>query len=138
MLFRSGEFGLQIAPLLDVLFVLLLFFMVSAGSQKREAELGIKLPSRGAQVPGTPETPINLKINAEGQVFFNESAIDTPKSKEMSNLRTKLQDIIGEFGEKQPVIVTPSKATRHERVIDVLNACSAAKVKNLAFGAGSS
>jgi biopolymer transport protein ExbD len=124
--------------LLDVLFVLLLFFMVSAGSQKREAELGIKLPSKGATVPGTPETPITLTINPAGQVFFNESPIDTPKSKEMQNLRTKLKEIIAEFGDKQPVIVTPSKTTRHERVIDVLNACSSAKVKNLAFGVGSS
>ena len=40
----DGEFGFQIAPMLDILFVLLLFFMVSAGAQKHEAALTTQLP----------------------------------------------------------------------------------------------
>jgi biopolymer transport protein ExbD len=36
--------------------------------------------------------------------------------------------------EKQPIVVTPARSTRHQRVVDVLNACAAANVKNLAFG----
>lgn len=130
---EEGEFGLQIAPMLDVLFVLLLFFMVSAGAQKHEGELGIKLPSRGS-MGGTVETPINIDINSEGQAFFNHTPIDTPKSKDMTALKAKLQDIIAKFGDKQSVIVTPERKTRHERVIDVLNACNYARVKNLSFG----
>ena len=35
----DGEFGFQIAPMLDILFVLLLFFMVMAGAQKHETAL---------------------------------------------------------------------------------------------------
>jgi len=34
----------------------------------------------------------------------------------------------------QPVVITPMRSTRQQRVIDVLNACAAAKIKNLAFG----
>jgi biopolymer transport protein ExbD len=130
----DGEFGLQIAPMLDILFVLLLFFMVCTGSQKREAELGIKLPSRGKSQGDTPETPITLKIGPDNQVFFNDSPIDTPKSKELHDLQAKLVDIIAKFGEKQPIIITPSRTTRHERVVDVLNACSGSGIKNLSFG----
>jgi biopolymer transport protein ExbD len=130
----DGDFGLQIAPMLDILFVLLLFFMVCTGSQKHEAELGIKLPSRGT-TPGTPDTPISLKVGMDGQIFFNDTPIDTPTSKDLRGLEAKLVDLIAKFGEKQPVVITPTRATRHERVIDVLNACSAAGVKNLSFGA---
>ena len=40
----DGEHGFQIAPMLDVLFVLLLFFMMSAGAQKHETNLTTQLP----------------------------------------------------------------------------------------------
>lgn len=131
---EEGEIGLQIAPLLDLLFVLLMFFMVSASSKVQEAELGIKIPSRGASMPGTPQAPITLDIDTAGQVFFNKTPIDTPHSKDMKDLKARLADVISKFGAEQPVVIAPEGATRHERVVDVLNACSAAHVKNLAFG----
>lgn len=131
----EGEFGLQIAPLLDVLFVLLLFFMVSAGSQQREGELGIRLPSGGSSMGQTVETPINIDITPDGLVKYNGARIDDVKSKNLPDLTEKLKNVVDKFGDKQPVIITPSKQTRHERVIDVLNACGAAKCKSVAFGA---
>ena len=42
---EDGDPGFQIAPMVDVVFVLLLFFMASAGSQVIEKELNISLPS---------------------------------------------------------------------------------------------
>jgi biopolymer transport protein ExbD len=132
----EGEFGLQIAPLLDVLFVLLLFFMVSAGSQQREGELGIRLPSNSSgQSYDTIQTPIILDITPDGLVKYNGTPVDTTASKEMPDLTAKLKTVIDKFGDKQPVIIIPSKQTRQGRVIDVLNTCSAAKVKSVAFGA---
>lgn len=135
---EDGEIGLQIAPLLDLLFVLLMFFMVTASSKVQETELGIKIPSKGAPMPGTPDTPITLTIDTAGQVFFNNSPIDTPRSKEMKELKAKLIDVIAKFGAEQPVVLAPVGTAKHERVVDVLNACSAARVKNLAFGAPAS
>ncbi len=131
---EESDLGLQIAPLLDLLFVLLLFFMVTASSKVQETELGIKIPSKGVSMPGTEQTPITLQIDPDGQVFFNQSPIDTPQSKDMSELKAKLTDIIAKFGDDQPVIISPDGKTRQERVIDVVDACSAAHVKNLAFG----
>lgn len=131
---EEGEFGLQIAPLLDVLFVLLLFFMISAGSQQREGELGIRLPSNGGSMGGTVETPIRIDITPDGLVKYNDAPVDTMKSKEMPDLTSKLKNVVDKFGDKQPVIITPAKQTRQERVIDVLNACGSAKLKSVAFG----
>jgi biopolymer transport protein ExbD len=130
----EGEFGLQIAPILDLLFVLLLFFMISAGSKAKENELGIKIPSKGGSMPST-EAPVILKIDKQGQVFWNDSPIDTARSRDLPGLRARLKDVIQKFGISQAVIITPNRVTRHERVVDVLNAASAASVKNLAFGA---
>lgn len=126
----DGEFGLQIAPMLDVLFVLLLFFMVSAGAQKHEAAIATQLP--GGQ-PGV-SIPVRISIDIDGQVSANGAPYDTPTDSDLPQLTARLQAIVAN-NKDQPIIVTPSPSTRHQRVVDVLNACAAAKVKNLAFGA---
>ncbi|MCE0484106.1 MAG: biopolymer transporter ExbD [Methylacidiphilales bacterium] len=125
----DGEFGFQIAPMLDILFVLLLFFMVSAGAQKHEASLTTQLPGQGPA--GT--SPVQIGIDADGQVTWYDSPIDTPIDHNLPHLVSQLHDMMA-TNPKQPVIITPTRSTRHQRVIDVLNACHVAKVQNLAFG----
>ena len=79
---EDGDAGFQIAPMVDVVFVLLLFFMASAGSQVVERELNISLPSgRGGQSAGPPPTPVIIDISADGVVSMNNRIFDTPASK---------------------------------------------------------
>lgn len=131
----DGEFGLQIAPMLDILFVLLLFFMVSAGAQKHEASISTQLPGNGDPEPGI-KVPVHVDIDANGQVLCYDVPIDTPTDSALPHLQAKLTDIIA-TSPTQPIIITPTRSTRHQRVVDVLNACAAANVKNLAFGSPS-
>jgi biopolymer transport protein ExbD len=131
---EDGDVGFQIAPMVDVVFVLLLFFMASAGSQIVERELNISLPSgRGAKAAGPPPTPVIIDISAEGVVSMNNKVFDTPASKEMPELRARLKENIERFGDKDPVIIRPADSARQERIIDVLNSAAAAGVKNLTF-----
>ncbi|MDK3159633.1 biopolymer transporter ExbD [Kamptonema cortianum] len=130
----DGDVGLQIAPMVDVVFVLLLFFMASANLQQKEMELGINLPTRGSpQHPGTVEVPIYVDIDENGQVFWNQLPIDN-LGPELPELRARLREVVSKFGEKQPVIITPSPMVRHDRISQVLSACTAAGVKSLSFG----
>jgi len=132
---EDGDAGFQIAPMVDVVFVLLLFFMASAGSQIIEKELNINLPSgRSADSqPGTPSTPIIIDIFPDGQVQLNNRVYDNPANKDLPELRAWLKDTIDKFGDKDPVIIRPDPQTKHERIMDVLNAAAAAGVKNLTF-----
>jgi biopolymer transport protein ExbD len=127
----DGEFGLQIAPMLDILFVLLLFFMVSAGSQKHEASIETQLP--GASKEPGKSTPVEVTIDATGQVSVNEAPCDTPATSQLTETIGRLKTIMASNAD-QPVIISPQASTRQQRVVDVLNACTAAGVKNLAFG----
>ena len=128
----DGEFGFQIAPMLDILFVLLLFFMVSAGAQKHEASLTTQLP--GGQPGG--DVPVQVGIDSDGQVSIAGAPTDSPTDPALPELEQRLEGIV-KANAGQPVVVTPARSTRHQRVVDVLNACAAAKVKNLAFGSPS-
>ena len=131
---EDGDMGFQIAPMVDVVFVLMLFFMASAGQQVNEKELNIALPSGAPATAGsTPKTPILIDISAEGQVTMNNQSFGTPADKNLTALRDWLKNAIEQFGGEDPVIIRPHPETRHERIIDVLNAASAASVKNLSF-----
>lgn len=131
---EEGDVGFQIAPMVDVVFVLLLFFMALAGQQIIEKELNINLPSGRPSPTGVPSTPIIIDIMPDGKVQMNNKVYDSPTSKELPELRAWLKDTIQKFGDKDPVILRPDPKTKHERVMDVLNAASAAGVTKLSFG----
>ncbi len=116
--------------MLDILFVLLLFFMVSAGAQKHEKNLSTQLPGNGQ--PGKT-IPVQVGIDSDGQVTFATVPVDAPNDPTLPELVGRLSAVV-QAEATQPVIITPSRTTKHQRVVDVLNACAAADVKNLAFG----
>ncbi len=129
----DGEFGFQIAPMLDILFVLLLFFMVSAGAQKHEASLTTQLPGKGGPIGNIP---VQIGIDSDGQVNVAGAPLDSPTDPDLPQLIDRLKGVMASNAQ-QPVVITPTRSTKHQRVVDVLNACAAAQVKNLAFGSPS-
>jgi biopolymer transport protein ExbD len=129
---EDGDMGFQIAPMVDVVFVLLLFFMASAGSQIVEKELAINLPA-GKGTGNTHKTPIIIDISPEGLVSANNQSFGNATDKNLVQLKAWLTSSVTEFGGEDPVIIRPTPDTRQERIIDVLNACAAAGVKNLTF-----
>src|SRR6187401_1655093 len=88
---KDAELGFQIAPMIDVVFVIMLFFMVMAGAVKVERELNTKLPGT-AEATGPTEfvDEIIINIAESGEVLLNDEPMDTPVSKEMPQLRGTL------------------------------------------------
>jgi biopolymer transport protein ExbD len=127
---NDGEFGFQIAPMLDVLFVLLLFFMVLAMMQPREAQLHSTLPATGPG-PIYPMTVIR-DIAADGEVSFNGVPVDQGTGANLPQTIARLKAVL-DSSPNDPVIIRPDPSTRQQRVVDVLNACKAAAAQNVAF-----
>ena len=131
---EDGDVGFQIAPMVDVVFVLLLFFMSCAGQQIIEKELNINLPSGNtANLNAIPTTPIIIDIFPDGKVQSSGRVYDSADSKDLPELKAWLKDTISKFGDKDPVIIRPDPQTKHERIMDVLNAASASGVTKLSF-----
>ena len=131
---EDGDIGFQIAPMVDVVFVLLLFFMSCAGQQIIEKELNINLPSgNAANLTTIPKTPIIIDIFPDGKVQSSGKVYDSPDSKDLPELKAWLKDTISKFGDTDPVIIRPDPQTKHERIMDVLNAASASGVTKLSF-----
>jgi biopolymer transport protein ExbD len=129
---EDGDVGFQIAPMVDVVFVLMLFFMACAGSQQVELYMNINLPA-GTGSANAAITPIIIDISSEGLVTMNNQEYGQPSDKQLQALKDWLENAVDTFGDKDPVIIRPSPDAKHERIIDVLNAAAFAKVKNLSF-----
>lgn len=131
---EEGDFGFQIAPMVDVVFVLLLFFMAMAGQNVKEGffEIGLPAPSKDAK---TTVVPISIEIDASGNVSAGGTIVSaSPRDRELKELENILLKAMRTSEENQdPVIVKPSLEARHERVVDVLNVCKTARVSKLSF-----
>ena len=125
----DGEIGFQIAPMVDVVFVLMLFFMAIVGAQTITKELSIATPAHG----GAAINAAVVEIAADGTVSFNGERIGTPQDTQLFGLRDKFRFILREFGSKDPVMIQPEATVEHARVIEVLNAIQAAGVEKVAF-----
>lgn len=133
----DGTLGFQIAPMVDVVFVIMLFFMVMAGAVKVENELTTRLPGSAENSSANEfndETIIG--ISDEGEVTLNDEPFDTPESTDLPQLRATLMRLKENADNaKQPAVVTINSEARakYSRTIDVLNALAAAKITNVTF-----
>lgn len=134
--------GFQIAPMIDVVFVIMLFFMVMAGAVKVERELKQQLP--GVNTPSTENTPempdeITVGVEESGHVTLNEEEMDPADSKTMPNFVNAMMRLRQEADERKAKVLVTIQAeeqAKYERVIDVLNALAVARVANVTFTVG--
>jgi len=125
--------GFQIAPMVDVVFVLMIFFMACAGFRAQERELKIALPGP-PQFPVTIREPIFLTIDAAGSVFVNDQAKGTADDHHLAVLTAWLRSVREAFGDGDTIVIRPAPTITHERVMEVLSATTAAGWQNLTFG----
>jgi biopolymer transport protein ExbD len=134
---NEGNLGFQIAPMIDVVFVIMLFFMVMAGSVRVEKELNSQLPGN-AETSGATEFVDEQIINVaeNGEVLLNEEPMDSPQSRELPQLRATLSRL-RQAGEqaKAPVLVTVVSEgnAKYSRTVDVLDALAVAGISNVTF-----
>jgi biopolymer transport protein ExbD len=134
---NEGNMGFQIAPMIDVVFVIMLFFMVMAGAVKVEKELNTQLPG-SAETSGATDFVDEqvITITEAGEVMLNEEPMDTPVSKELTALKGTLMRLKKAGDEaKAPTLVTvvSEPKARYSRTIDVLNALAVAGITNVTF-----
>ena len=132
--------GFQIAPMIDVVFVIMLFFMVMAGAVKVEKVLDANLPGP-VITKGPVSTPdeIAIRVDDEGQVYLNDDPLDAPTgplgdlTKSLVNLKANSD------ASKSEMLVTiyADELARYQRIIDTLDALNVAKIGNVTFQAAS-
>jgi biopolymer transport protein ExbD len=127
---------MQIAPLIDVVFLLLIYFMVTASLVKKEGDISFILPANIAQDEMvTVPVEVLIEIDADGTVLLE--GMQFPESDhmldELVNQVRGLKQIAA--SQKSPFFVNllPHRNALHKRIIDVMDACAAANVDSLTF-----
>lgn len=127
---------LQIAPLIDVVFLLLIYFMVTSSLSKKEADLAFMLPAK-VETTEIVELPVEVVIEVTelGDVLM-DGMVFGQGSQNLDDLIAQLlslKDAADSSGSEFIVNILPSDRALHGRIVNVMDACAAAKVKNVSF-----
>ncbi len=129
--------GFQIAPMIDVVFVILLFFMVAAGNARIENAHNTFLPGDTRTEIHLPDE-ISIQIGTDGQVYLNDEPLDRPDVKDLKELTAsmiQLKRVSDSAGAKLLITIEAEEQAKYERVVDVLDALTRAKVTDVTFTA---
>jgi biopolymer transport protein ExbD len=136
----EDKVGVPMAPMIDVVFLLLIYFMVSSTLERQEADLSFQLPGTVEQ-----EAPLDLpdeqiiEIREDGQVIVNEYPYDSPDAFSLDELAAMLNRFReASAANKVEAIVTiaPANSVPHKQIIKVMDACSIAEIEGVNFALG--
>lgn len=135
----EGKYRPDLTPMIDVVFLLLIFFMVTTSLIKEEADLGIQLPTRavGAVSDELPDRHI-IDVMPDGSVQLNGCLVaGVEEQVELRGLIAVLQRIrltSGRMGQEPVVVVVADAVSPHYKTVEVLDACAAARIRFVSVG----
>lgn len=119
--------GIQLAPLVDVLMLLLIFFLLTWNAARNENELDVKIPkAAAAKEKSAPMGDVVVNVKSDGNVVVNRRTLNGAELTEL--LRGLVQ-----LDADQAVVIRGDEAGAYKNIVDVLNICSQAGVTNVAF-----
>ena len=128
---------MQMGPMIDMVFLLLVFFMVSAKPVKQESDISLGLPGTVAQEEALdlPDEQ-RIRIEDDGSIMLNDSVLGAPADSQLGDLVATLKRFKESAdANKSEALVTldASDGTNHQRIVDVLNACARADITGVTF-----
>jgi biopolymer transport protein ExbD len=105
---------LNITPLLDLAFVLLVIFIITTPQLSNDLEMNLPSPKKNEEKPTTPPKFNRLNVDSTGRITLNDQAVELPALKQL------LVDLKAADPET-PVVVRGSSDVDYQRVISVLD-----------------
>jgi biopolymer transport protein ExbD len=131
------ETEIPMGPLIDIVFLLLVFFLVTAKPIKPESDVGLTLPGTVAQEEML-EIPDEQRIEIQpgGTIVLNYQPLGQPSDRRLDELVRVLRRFreMNEANRAASLVTVDAAAgVKHQRIIDVLNACAAAGITGVTF-----
>lgn len=123
----TGDGGIPLTPMIDVVFLLLCFFVTTQIYAQWETEIDVTLPtSETGTIPERLPGEVIVNILENGETVVNGQTLDG------AQLASMMEKLVALFP-GQPVLVRADKATDYEHVIRVLDTCRKADIWNVSF-----
>ena len=155
----NEEDTVDLTPMIDVVFLLLIYFMVTTMLKQPEAELSIQLPGKPQNSELKPMPMVQVMIGDSGEVLWNGSVIESPPPplekiwaskgdidagyqklelvKQLKAEKKERDDMIRAGKPKEEaelkVEISSSSIAAHQHSVSVLNACAEAGVEKITF-----
>ncbi|MCA9201970.1 MAG: biopolymer transporter ExbD [Pirellulaceae bacterium] len=111
--------ALSLTPLIDVVFLLLIFFLVASRFAQEDRELDVVLPSASAAVPLTAvPTELFVNIDESGRYFVDGRFIDSDE------VRTILEQAVANNPVNQSVIIRADERVPFRSVVTIMDICN--------------
>ena len=123
---KKRDVELNLTPLIDVVFLLLIFFMVST-SFTRETQIKMELPKADVEKMESEKDVMEVSIDKEGRMFLNGKAL---VNSTIENLKRAMQPILN-TNEQTPLIISADANTPYQSVVMAMDAASQLGITNI-------
>ena len=126
----EADASFQIAPMIDIVFLLLVFFIATTALRQWEREIQIGLPT-AEHSTGIAKQPNDIIINVtrEGRIIVFKREWELEKLRSRLSLYARAR-----AGQAPPaVIIRADGETQHQNVVNVIEACVSANLRNISF-----
>lgn len=129
---KAPEASMNMTPMIDVVFQLIIFFITAIDMQRRDMDLHLKLAMAPHGKPVTSRNPLTIYVDVDKRGRI--SIAGNPMSPE--RLYQVLRKAVNEFGQRNvPVVIRGDMEALHEHIRKVMDACSRAGLMNVKFAA---
>ena len=118
--------GFQLAPMVDIMFLLLIFFMVSSIYYQLEKNLDVKVPraESGTQSERLAGELI-INVDKKGNYYVNNI------KKSIEGIEELLNDVVVKHNQAQPIIIRCDKDTPHKFFVQVFDVCQKLEIEDI-------
>ncbi len=132
--------SIPIAPMIDVVFLLLIYFMVSASLHRQEADISFQLPGLVEQSEPLemPDEQV-IEISDQGRVVVNDFTYDhpgAPRFIELASMLKRYKAASDSTRTEARVTIAPEPSVTHQTIVKVMDACGLAGIENVNFALG--
>lgn len=116
---------IEIIPMIDTMFFLLVFFMIATLSMTLQKGMPVNLPKASSTTDDLPEQ-VTISISENGAVHFNKDPVT------LEELEARLDGLLY-YGEEPAVIINADEAVSHGRVIKIMDSVRKTGILNMAI-----
>lgn len=124
---QQAHNGMNLVPLIDVLFILLIFFIVTFAMARFETELNISVPAAESGVQSERRVgELVINVRQDGTLVWNSKVLNEQQ------LMAQLQEI-ARFDRKRAIIIRGDVKTEYEKIVRVLSVTHASGLHHVSF-----
>ena len=128
---RAEEPGVNMTPMIDVVFQLIIFFVCTADMQQKAIDESIKLAMAPHGKPVEQKDPREVVIEVD-----NKGRISIARTYMSSDfLYTVMRKTVADHGQSTPVVIRGDGLTKHDAIKSVMDACTRAGIWKVKFAA---